>query len=161
MEACMRRWIRVGLVGLLAALGARRAAAEIEENDRVPVEIVQDVPCANGGAGETVTLTGALHVLLKFQVNGNVARGSFHYQPEHVTGYGSVSGERYEATGVTSGSFRTTFRDGEAVVSSINNYRIIGQGPGNDFIVHENVRVALHPSGDFTVLVAHSGADCK
>ena len=157
-------WLRVGFVCVAAAgagAGAGSAAAEVQENDRIPVEIVQDIPCANGGAGEIVTLTGELHVIIKFQINGNVVRGSFHYQPDNVIGYGSVSGNRYEAVGVTSGSFRTTVRDGEAVVSTINNFRIVGQGPGNDFEVHENVRVALHPSGDFSVIVGHSGATCR
>jgi hypothetical protein len=152
---------RAASIALVAGLGAFRAGAEVVTNEKVPVEIVQDVPCANGGAGETVTLTGTLHVVLKSQVNDNVARGSYHYQPQHVTGYGSVSGDRYEANGVSQGSFRTNAKNGEAVISSINNFRIIGQGPGNDFVVHENVRIALHADGTFDVLVAHVGADCK
>lgn len=156
--------IRVGIVAAALTIGfgmALAAHAEVQENSRIPVEIILDIPCANGGAGETVTLSGDLHVLTTFVINDNVVRGKFHSQPQGISGYGSVSGDRYQATGVTQGQFKASLQNGQAVISTIDNFRIIGQGPGNNFLVHEVLHLTINANGDFTSVVDHLGADCK
>lgn len=152
----------IGALALLLALSAvPPAAAEVTENDKIPVEIDLDIPCANGGAGELVSLTGNLHILTTFNINGNVVRGRFHEQPQGVSGFGSVSGERYQATGVSQGEFKSSLHNGQAIVSFINNFRIIGQGPGNNFLVHQNVHLIINANGDMTAVVDGVEADCK
>ena len=145
----------------LAFAAAAPAGAEVQENAQIPVEIVFDIPCANGGAGETVTLTGTLHVLTTFTINGNEVKGKFHAQPQGVSGFGAVTGDTYHATGVTQGQFRTSFRNGKAAMSFIDNFRLIGQGPGNNYIFHENLHLYIGANGDFSTVVDHLGADCK
>ena len=151
----------LGAAALALALGASPARAEVTENAKIPVEIDIEIPCANGGAGEEVFLTGTLHVLTTYDINGNVVRGRFHDQPEGVSGIGSVSGDRYEATGVSQGEFKSSLRNGQAIVSFINNFRIIGQGPGNNYLVHENIHLIVNANGDMTTVVDQAGADCK
>jgi hypothetical protein len=151
-----------GALALLLTLSAvPPAAAEVTENDKIPVEIDLDIPCANGGAGELVSLTGNLHVLMTFDINGNVIRGRFHDQPEDIKGFGSVTGDRYEATGVSQGQFKASLQNGQAIVSFINNFRIIGQGTGNNFLVHQNVHMTINANGDLTTVVDQVRADCK
>jgi hypothetical protein len=145
----------------LVFLSAPSARAEVEENVRIPVEIAFEIPCANGGTGEIVVLTGDLHVVTSFVINGNVVRGRFHYQPQGISGYGTVTGDQYHATGVTQGQFKSSLKNGEAMVSLVNNFRIIGQGPGNNFLVHENMHLTINANGDITTSVDHLGADCK
>jgi hypothetical protein len=60
----------VGLVGLPPL-----ARAAIVVNDSFPVNIVVFVPCAAGGAGEVVNLSGPLHELMEITVDNN---GGFH-----------------------------------------------------------------------------------
>src|SRR5262249_29647473 len=117
----------LGAAGLALALVAAPAGAAGTDNAKLPVAIDIEIPCANGGAGAEVFLTGPLSLLMTFAINGNVVRGRFHDQPEHVTGYGSVSGDKYEATGVSQGEFKSSLKNGQAIVSLINNFRIIGQ----------------------------------
>jgi hypothetical protein len=151
-----------GALALLLALSAiPPAAAAVTENDKIPVEIDLDIPCANGGAGELVSLTGDLHVLTTFDINANVVRGRFHDQPEAVSGFGSVSGDRYQATGVSQGEFKSSLHNGQAIVSFINNFRIIGQGTGNNFLVHQNIHLIINANGDITTVVDGVEADCK
>ncbi|HEY7112152.1 MAG TPA: hypothetical protein VIA45_04405 [Thermoanaerobaculia bacterium] len=145
-------------VGLAIAVAA---PAEVTENTKIPVEIDLEIPCANGGAGEEVLLTGNLHVLTTFVINKNVIQGHFHDQPEGVSGFGSVSGDHYKATGVSQGEFKSSLHNGEAIVSFINNFRIIGQGPGNNYIVHQNVHLIISANGDLTTVVDGVEADCK
>ena len=151
-----------GALALLLTLSAvPPEAAEVTENDKIPVEIDLDIPCANGGAGELVSLTGNLHVLTTYSINGNVIRGRFHDQPEDSKGFGSVTGDRYEATGVSQGQFKASLQNGQAIVSFINNFRIIGQGTGNNFLVHQNVHMTINANGDLTTIVDQVRADCK
>lgn len=151
----------LGAAALALAIGAAPASAEVTENAKIPVEIDIEIPCANGGAGEEVLLTGNLHVQTSYVINGNVVRGRFHDQPEGVSGYGSVSGDRYEATGVSQGEFKSSLHNGQAIVSFINNFRIIGQGPGNNYLVHENIHLIINANGDHTTVVDGVEADCK
>ena len=150
----------VCLLAGAVALPAGRALAQ-SENVRIPIDMDLQIPCANGGAGENVALTGNLHVRLDYTVSGNKAQGRFHYQPQGITGYGDVSGDEYHATGVTQGLFRTSLRDGTITVSMINNFRIIGQGPGNNFLVHENTHLTLSREGDVVAFVDNFRTDCK
>src|SRR5690349_10017888 len=59
------------------------------------------VPCANGGAGEDVVFLRDHHVLLTSTVNGNKVRLQSHFQPQGLQGVGTVTGDKYNATGVT------------------------------------------------------------
>ncbi len=161
MPKKMRVW-SVTLVALsIGPIAVPEARAEVQENASIPVEIVLEIPCANGGAGEIVTLTGDLHILTSFVINGNVVRGRFHYQPQGISGYGSITGDHYQATGVTQGQFKSSLQNGQAVISFENNFRIIGQGTGNNFLVHENLHLTINANGDLTTVVDHVSADCK
>jgi hypothetical protein len=42
----------------------------------------------------------------------------------------------------------------------VNNFRIIGPGPGNNFLVHDNMRFVFDGANVY-VLHEHSTADCK
>ncbi len=67
-----------------------RAAAEtFTDNEVVPINLVQFVPCAAGGAGEEVALSGKLHLLFHITVD---ARGGVHVKthanPKECAGSG-------------------------------------------------------------------------
>jgi len=156
-----RRWSLIVMAVSLGLIAVPDARAAVDENVSLPVEIVLEIPCANGGAGEVVTLTGDLHILMSYVINGNVVRGRFHDQPQGISGYGSITGDRYQATGVTQGQFKSSLQNGQALISFVNNFRIIGQGPGNNFLVHENLHLTINANGDVTTAVDLVGADCK
>ena len=152
------------LVAILTAAGlfqARQAAAEVVQNTRVPTTIGVFVPCANGGAGEFVVLSGDLHVLSTVTNDG---AGGFHvgghFQPMGITGTGLITGDKYQATGVTRYDFnvKPPFPSENTYV---NNYRMIGQGPGNNFLVHATAHVTVNANGDVTATVNNYSTTCK
>src|SRR6184192_2552856 len=80
--------------------------AEVITNVSVPVNIPVFIPCAAGGAGELVVLSGDLHVLVRFTMSksGGV-HAAAHFQPQGISGIGQTTGEKYQGTGVTQDEF--------------------------------------------------------
>ena len=146
-------------IAALTAVQASAQAITFRDNVRVPFETVVFVPCAAGGAGEEVFLSGSIHLMFLTTID---ARGGFHskfhFQPQGVSGYGLTTGARYQGTGVTQGHF-----NGKVGVQDtfVNNFRIIGQGPGNNFMIHQNVHVTINANGEVTALVDNSRVTCR
>src|SRR5260370_17356000 len=136
------------------------ANAVVQVNDRTDINLTVFVPCAEGGAGEIVDLNGPLHTLISFTINGNNVSGFFHFQPQGITGTGETTGAKYQATGVTQESFKNSLQNGQANGTFINNFRIIGQGPPNNFLLHEPLPFTINPSGTLTLFPAHFNAHC-
>ena len=52
-------------------------------------------------------------------------------QPQGISGTGETTGDKYQAIGVTQETFKGSFQNGQANDTFVNNFRIIGQAPGN------------------------------
>jgi hypothetical protein len=155
-----RRLVVVAPVVAALTIGAVAAAhAAATESVKVPISIGVFIPCADDGAGEVVTLSGNLHIVLRFTQSkrGGIHAG-FHFQPQGVSGVGETTGDRYQGTGVTQGQFNATVGVEETFV---NNFRIIGQGPGNNFLVHEVFHITFNANGTITALVDRFSVDCR
>ena len=147
---------------LIVALGVAQVQAKattFNVNLRVPSDFVLFVPCAAHGAGEIVTFTGHFHFLIVTVIDD---QGGFHSkftnQPQGISGIGLSTGAKYQATGQTQGTFNgkvgfeTTF---------IDNVRIVGQGPGNNFLIHETFHMTVNPDGTVTAFVDHVSIECR
>src|SRR5213595_2601319 len=138
------------------------ANAAKQVNDRSEIDLTVFVPCAAGGAGELVDLSGPLHTLITFTINGNNVSGTAHFQPQGLSGTGETTGDKYQATGVTKdSSFKASFQNGQFTQTYVNNFRIIGQGSGNNFLVHEVLHVTFNANGTVTVFHDNFSIDCK
>ena len=158
----MRRLVTlVSVVVAVAVLTATPVQAVVTENDSIDIDLVVFVPCANGGVGELVELNGPLHILLTFTINGNNISGKTHFQPEGISGVGLDTGDRYHATGVTQDHFKGSFNNGQFNQIFVNNFRIIGQDPGNNFLVHENFHLTITANGAVTAVHDNFSIDCK
>jgi hypothetical protein len=162
-DVCGRKLIRVVtmLVVLTLAVLAVPANAAVQVNDTTNIDLIVFIPCAAGGAGELVDLSGPLHTLITFTINGNNVRGYFHFQPQGISGSGETTGDKYQATGVTQQSFTQSLQNGQANLTFVNNFRMIGQGPGNNFLVHETFHFTVNADGTTTVTHDNFSADCK
>ena len=137
------------------------AAVAGTTNVNVPFQFVTLVPCAADGAGEVILLEGVLHTLTHFTVNdAGTAVYKSHFQPQRLQGYGLVTGDRYQGTGATQtisvehvGGFPFTS-------SSNNNFRFLGQGRGNNFLVHVVQHITVNAQGNVTAEVAYSRVTC-
>ncbi len=141
-------------------LPVAQAATANTTSDKVPLFLVTFIECAADGAGEVVLLDGTLHVLFHETVNdAGVAVFKAHFQPQRLTGRGLTTGDMYQGTGVTQDI--TVFRDAGVSFSFNNNYRIIGQGPGNNFTVHTTEHVTLNANGELTADVLVDRVVCS
>jgi hypothetical protein len=153
--------VLLGVVGLTLFAGggtARASASDGATSTSFPISISVFVPCAAGGAGEVVDLSGDLHTVFHLTFASN---GSFHAvseaNPQGVSGTGETTGAKYQGTGVTRSNFNGLVG---FETSFVNNFRIIGQGPGNNFLVHENFHVTVHPDGTVTGFVDNFSVAC-
>ena len=149
------------LFGALALFTVPANAAK-QVNDRSEIDLTVFVPCAAGGAGELVDLSGPLHTLITFTINGNNVSGTAHFQPQGLSGTGETTGDKYQATGVTKDtSFKVSFQNGQAQQTFINNFRIIGTGPGNNFLVHEEAHITINANGAVILVHDNLSIACK
>jgi hypothetical protein len=146
---------------LALAILVTPATAAVQVNDKTVIDLTVFIPCAANGAGEIVDLTGPLHTLISLTINGNNVSGKFHFQPQGISGIGETTGDKYQATGVTQETFKTSFQNGQANLTFINNFRIIGQGPGNNFLVHESLHMKINADGTVTVFHDNFSIECK
>jgi hypothetical protein len=120
------------------------------------------VPCAAGGAGEWVVFNGDLHVLL--EETDNAAGGiqvKSHFQPQGLTGTGLTTGAKYQATGVTQDEFNVGPGGLPYTETFVNNFRMIGQGPGNNYMVHETFHITINANGTVTAYVDNFSITCN
>lgn len=144
---------------LTLLLGMSQAQGAVTYNEKYAFDMMAWVPCANDGAGENVTLSGEMHELWTVTLDGN---GGFHlkmhFNPQGVTGTGDVTGAKYNATGVTQDQLngRIGFE-----YTYVNNFRIIGQGKGNNLTIHENIHITVLADGTVTSYHDDFKIDCK
>ena len=135
------------------------ATAGTEVNERTPFNTIVFIPCANGGAGEFVEMNGTLHTLINIRSDNNGGFGlKIHSQPQGLTGIGSISGVKYQGTGVSQSN--QNVKAGETY-TTINNFRMLGQGKGNNLTVHDNAHYTIHANGTMTAVHDNPSVDCK
>lgn len=120
------------------------------------------VPCALDGTGELVLLSGSLQFLFHFsedQAGGFSVKSEAN--PQDVAGFGQTSGDLYQGTGATGSHTSFTISGVPFTDSFVSNFRIIGQGPGNDFVVHTNGQFTVNANGVVTVSDVRFSVDCR
>ena len=159
----MRRGFKLLLATVVVAgVVAGVASAEVTQNDvNQTIPWSDFIPCANGGAGEDVSGTIDLHILMTTTLNGNNVSGKYHFQPQGSDLTGSVTGDAYKATGVSQGTFKGSLQNGQFTATDVNNYRLIGHGPGNNLLIHEVDHITVNANGDVTVTFEKPSVDCK
>jgi hypothetical protein len=133
------------------AASVSAAQAEVTTNEQVPLAFAGFVPCANGGAGEILSGTIEVHNLITSTVNDNNTSDRFQFQP-HGTMVGAITGDVYRVTGVTQDTSAESLQNGHYTLTYVNNFRLIGPGPGNNLLVHETAHLTI--DGD-DVIVQH------
>lgn len=153
--------LAITLLALTLAGPAFAQAIAITTNDFVPFAQVNLVPCANGGAGELVLIQGTLHIQQHITINDNRATIKSHFQPQDGFGVGLTTGDKYNPNGVTQEVDTLALTGGATEFTFVNNFRIIGQGPGNNLQVHQLVHVTINANGTVTNTIDNTSVDCK
>lgn len=151
------------LVFVISILGSDNAYSQTVI-ERESISFFTFVSCANNGNGEFVIADNVqLQIVSKLSVdaNGGVHIKS-HTQPHQYWDLiGEVTGDRYQATGLT-GSTTNFISNGESYNDTFyNNFRIIGPGTGNNYLLHVNSHVTIDANGQVNVDAINVSITCK
>lgn len=147
--------------GPLGPRSLTAAAASVTTTNVIsPLEVEIFVPCADGGAGEIVQLSGNIHELFHLTINGNQFKMKMHAQPQGIYGVGLTSGETYHGTGVTQETYVGSLVNGRASSTFVNNFRVIGQGRGNNFMIQELGHFTINALGELTADIHQLSVTC-
>ncbi len=150
------------VLAILFVLTAGTAMAEVAVNQQIPVNRQIWVSCANGGRGEFVRLTGEMHQLILQTWDENGGRHiALQFQPMGITGYGEITGDNYRAAGVTRDERNFQPDSYPQEYTLVNNFRIVGPGPGNNIMVHETYHITLNANGEVTAALDNLRTECK
>lgn len=150
-------WIALSLVMFGIAM-PQTTRAEVLVNTVIVFSQPVFIPCVP----EDVLIQGNLHILVTQTVDGQGGvHYKFHYQPQGVTGIGSATGTVYHATGLTQGHTNVNSGGLPYTDTYVNNFRIIGEGRGNNYLVHNVFHVTVNANGEVSALVDFTSVDCK
>lgn len=110
------------------------------------------IPCALNGAGELVLLSGT--ALNMFHVTEDRAGGTtvrYQFNPQDVSGFGQTSGDSYQGTGGSNGHTTWTISGVPFTDTFVDNFRVIGQGSGNNLLVQVRGQFHVNANGEVTV----------
>jgi len=160
-----RKVVHLTLALILLTFGVSSAvfsqAFTTTTNEFVPFAQTAFVPCANGGAGEFVAVSGILHIQTHVTINQNRLILKTQFQPQGAAGVGLITGDVYHGTGVTSFTDTIPNPSGAQTSTFINNFRFIGPGPDNNLQVHQNVHITFNANGELTSDVDNLSIDCN
>lgn len=151
----------VGLLLSMAGPGGFGQATTSTVSTSFPISISVFVPCAAGGNGEVVDLSGSLHAVFSITVNGNNVHLNTLFNPQGVNGVGETTGAKYQATGETRSDMNFDVVAFPLNITFVNNFKIIGQGPNNNFLVHENLHITVNANGTLTAFIDNFSFTCQ
>jgi hypothetical protein len=133
-----------------------RASFVTTVNETTPITLTVFNPCS----GELLVLKGTLHTVrtVIFADSGQISI-YYHFQRE-VSGI-SAGGVYYRGSGVNQG--HTSFSAGDAPYEAtyVTTLRIIGQGPGDNFLLHVNGHLTINADGTLTSSHDFFSSECR
>ena len=125
----------------------------------VPFETTVFVPCANGGAGEDVRLTGFTNFIYGLVYTDRGFTLVYHDNVHQVTGVGLSSGESFVASGGNNETVVGVWYSTEWVGNTTTQMKIIGQN--TTFTVIYKHHITVSQDGSVTVNNTEQTADCN
>jgi hypothetical protein len=125
----------------------------------VPFETTVFVPCANGGGGEDVRLTGFTNFIYGLIYTDRGFTMLYHDNVHKVTGVGLSSGESFVANGGTNGTVMGVWYSSQWVGNTTTQMKIVGQN--TMFTVIYKHHITVSQDGSVTVNNTEQTADCN
>jgi hypothetical protein len=161
MRKNVRKWsITTNLAVALALVGMvvqTPTHAAVVVNTQVPFTLIVASTCQP----EIVTLTGSIHILQTSEVDSN---GGTHFksqfQSQGISGVSMLTGIKYQ--GMRLNQTHTIDHSTPALETTIqNDIRIIGQGPGNNLLLHITMHMTINANGEVTANVVNTSIECR
>lgn len=125
----------------------------------IPYSKTVFVPCANGGAGENVSVTGNIHVVYQMTWTDQAFTLVYHDNLANATAVGLTSGETFVASGGTQGTVYGPWFSNQWVGSTVRKLRLVG--PNTQFSINYKMKFIITPDGEVRVDVEEETVDCQ
>lgn len=150
--------VALALVAMLA--GTTQAATTSTSSTRLPVTESGFISCARNGAGDYVEMSGEIHIVGHNTLNDDGSTHTlFHINYQNVSGTGLLSGDSYHASSAAQSNVNA--KTLPYTFDFIDNFHVVGQGPGNDFMVHTNMHFTVNANGELTAYVDELRLECR
>src|SRR5262245_52339200 len=106
---------------------------------------------------ETVQASGQLHVVVHSTVNDTGTHVTAHVNSQNASGVGDVTGDRYQLVQIQ--QIDQEIHTGEET-SQVLKFRLIGQGPGKNSVLHATLDLTGNANGGPTASFSNSTSDC-
>lgn len=117
----------------------------------VPISLQVFVPCAAGGTGELIDVSGPLHVVMSDTVNKNNVRFTSSFNPHRVVGTGETTSDTYHATGLTRFDTTASVNGFPIETTFVNNFNMIGTtSTAGALLMHETAHITIDANGVMT-----------
>ncbi len=130
----------------------------------VPLQFSRWVPCANGGAGETVDLSGSLQQVFTLTTSSDgIVHLLYHHNLVDVSGVGETTGEIYRYNGVANDAIELAIGGAVNVGETwtvTDNFQMVGQGSGTVFTLSVLWHVTVNPDGTLTSYIYSASIGC-
>jgi hypothetical protein len=143
------------IITLLVSSPGNAAVTQVD----IPVDTLIRVPCAVGGAGELVRLTGAAHMVFAVtqDANGGLHIAT-HVNTVGLSGVGLTTGAKYQAS--QADSFASNSGGTGNEFTFINNFLMTAPGGGNNVRVHAIIHGYLDANGNVIAVIDNLTSDC-
>ena len=141
---------------------AYAAAQTITTVEKIPIDQTSFVPCAAGGAGEEIQLTGQANIVTHVTLdNTGGAHIKLHGNFQGVIGTGLTTGDKYQATNTVNevGFIDNVGEDKQ--VTFLTKINFSGQGDASNLIGVMHFHVTINADGTLTALIINGSFECK
>jgi hypothetical protein len=117
------------------------------------------VPCANGGAGEYVHISGSTNFLNTISWTDHGFTFGYHANTYRIEGTGVISGEKFVGSAHTEGQVFGSFVNSQWVYSFVDQIKL--NGSSTSFLLKNKYHITVNPDGDVEVVLKGQETDCK
>lgn len=142
---------------LLSAPAVHAGATTFTSQDKIPLTLAVLLPCT----GEVVEVSGFLHRLVHQTINGQRVTFKSHNQPMGLTGYGTVSGDTYHATGVTQTTHTFSLSGAAESLTYVNRFHFVGTSGAASYYVKQTQHFTFNANGELTSDVNNFEMTCE
>ena len=141
---------------------AYAAAQTMTTVEKIPIDQTSFVPCAAGGAGEDVHVTGQANLVFHVTLdNTGGAHIKLHGNYQGVIGTGLTTGDKYQATAAINEVGFVQKGDEDRQVTFLTKINLIGQGDASNFLALSHIHVTVNADGTVTVLFINLSLECR
>jgi hypothetical protein len=147
------------IVSVLACFALSPANAAITTNQSMPFTERLAVLCPGSSTIEFFDISGTVHTLITFTINGNNVSGVLHINAQGATAISETTGLTYRVTSSGSESFKTSMQNGQANMTLVQTINFLSRD-SNTILFRFTEHFTFNADGTVTVMFTDISLEC-